>query len=357
MEDTNAQMEELKTRYNQLLNFRDNIDTLNTFEDDGAKVDIKEYEKLQLMLNNKIEENKSLQDVISKHTKEISDYRHKLIEESEKNNEHLKELTTQIKDLRQKNFELENKSIHSNKEMIMKATNEKNKKIFMLEERLKESKSVMSKLKKQMFQKDIQIRQDMDKEYISKNKDLAFRIEELQNENETLLKEIGRRDNALKEKQKEIDLVYQNMAHISTKIETKKLDNSVKKLEKQNTDLLELASSERLQFQDKVKKRDEIIIELEKERDNLISAISQLQRELSNANLSSPKERKSNGKENVAQIQEFLKEITILEKKLDKGRKELEKYAVRLHLMESKYLLTKISFLYFCLYDDSSSYL
>lgn len=109
-----------------------------------------------------------------------------------------------------------------------------------------------------------------------------------------------------------------------------------KKLEKENSDLLELASSERVQFQDKVKKRDEVIKDLEKERDKLISAISQLQRELSNANLSSPNERKSNGKENVAQIQEFLKEITLLEKKLDRGKKELERYAARLHLMESK---------------------
>jgi hypothetical protein len=125
LEDNNAQMEELKTRYNQILTFKDNIDTLNAYEDDGAKVDIKEYEKLQLMLSTKIEENKSFKDEISRYNKEISDYRHKLIDESEKNNEHLKELTNQIKDLRQKNFELENKNITTNKEIIMKATNEK----------------------------------------------------------------------------------------------------------------------------------------------------------------------------------------------------------------------------------------
>jgi hypothetical protein len=125
LEDNNAQMDELKTRYNQILTFKDNIDTLNAYEDDGAKVDIKEYEKLQLMLNTKIEENKSFKAEISRYNKEISEYRHKLIDESEKNNEHLKELTIQIKDLRQKNFELENKNITTNKEIIMKATNEK----------------------------------------------------------------------------------------------------------------------------------------------------------------------------------------------------------------------------------------
>jgi hypothetical protein len=125
LEDNNAQMDELKTRYNQILTFKDNIDTLNAYEDDGAKVDIKEYEKLQLMHNTKIEENKSFKAEISRYNKEISEYRHKLIDESEKNNEHLKELTIQIKDLRQKNFELENKNITTNKEIIMKATNEK----------------------------------------------------------------------------------------------------------------------------------------------------------------------------------------------------------------------------------------
>jgi hypothetical protein len=143
-----------------------------------------------------------------------------------------------------------------------------NKKIFMLEEKMKESKTVISKLKKQMFQKDIQIRQDVDKEHINKNKDLIFRIEELQNENETLQKEIGRRDNVIKEKQKEIDLVYENMAHISSKIENKKIDNSVKMLERQNTDLLDLASTEHSQLKNKIKKRELKIRELEKERDD-----------------------------------------------------------------------------------------
>jgi hypothetical protein len=143
-----------------------------------------------------------------------------------------------------------------------------NKKIFMLEEKMKESKTVISKLKKQMFQKDIQIRQDVDKEHINKNKDLIFRIEELQNENETLQKEIGRRDNVIKEKQKEIDLVYENMAHISSKIENKKIDNSVKMLERQNTDLLDLASTEHCQLKNKIKKRELKIRELEKERDD-----------------------------------------------------------------------------------------
>jgi phage host-nuclease inhibitor protein Gam len=213
----------------------------------------------------------------------------------------------------------------------------------MLEEKMKESKTVISKLKKQMFQKDIQIRQDVDKEHINKNKDLIFRIEELQNENETLQKEIGRRDNVIKEKQKEIDLVYENMAHISSKIENKKIDNSVKMLERQNTDLLDLASTEHSQLKNKIKKRELKIRELEKERDDWISTISQLQRELSNANLSSPNESKYTGKENVAEIKAFLQEITILERKLDKSKTELEKYAVRLHSMESKYYQCAIS--------------
>ena len=70
-----------------------------------------------------------------------------------------------------------------------------------------------------MLQKDLQLRQDLEKQYTNKNVDLGFRIEQLQETILNLEKEIQRRDTIIKEKQEENDLVYKKMKEISSKVE------------------------------------------------------------------------------------------------------------------------------------------
>ena len=107
IKDQQKQIEESKNKYIQLLNFSDSIDKLHSHNAEESKINEEDYEKIKVLLNSKIEENKSLIEENEKFKIEISGWKKKLMNESQQNNEYVKDLINQIKDLQEKNFEFQ----------------------------------------------------------------------------------------------------------------------------------------------------------------------------------------------------------------------------------------------------------
>lgn len=303
-----AQIEELKKKNEQLLSFMDNLGKLNT-EKDVNVVDTHEYEKLKVLCSTKSEEIKTLTEENERHKREVAEYRQKLTSEAESNNKTFKDLSQKIKELKVMNFQIESKILESNNKAVMAAAKEKNEQIFMLEEKLKEMKSVNSKLKKNSLQKEIQLRGDLDKEYQLKQKDLITKYEELENKNVNLVKLIERRDEKILQQQSEIEKVYAKLEQISSKIQNQDIDNNVKKLSKENVDMISLNSKLEYsvkKYQERVKRRDATIEDLKQEKAMLKSQIEELQSQITNFDYPS-KQPSSDDSQQKAELMEITK--------------------------------------------------
>jgi len=272
----------------QLLNFGESIGKLNTSASKEIEHEEEEFEKLKIIANTKTVENKSLLEELEKIKQEVNVWRNKLVDESERNNEYSKDLIVQIKDLQAKNFELQKADKKLKNDAVMNTLKEKNQMIFKLEEQLKDKQISINKLKKTFLQKEIQLREDLEKESQLKLKETSTRFDTLEDENKRLEQMLKRRESILEEKQQELKMVYSKMEEISSQIENKSLDNNFKKLSKHNSELVIEKSKLEAQvnsLSDKIKNREEIITNLEGERDNLFKKLFDEQRQFGSVEL------------------------------------------------------------------------
>lgn len=258
---------------------------------------------------------------------EISEWKKKLMHESQQNNEYVKGLISQLKELQEKNFELQKGNLKLKKyDALSNTLKERNERIFKLEEKLKEMNEISRKLKRNFLNKEIQLRADLEKEGFDKSKELSLKIEGLNESIKVLQQTIQRKDRLLEEKQEELRMMYNKMEEISNHIESKNVDSVVKKLSKDNSELIADKANKDVMLSnltEKLRKKDDIIAQLESERDELFKKIvnskpDSLQAEAKPSNMLISYNEKENSKE----LEQVKKTNKTLENALEKqGRK------------------------------------
>lgn len=310
-----------------MLNFTESIDKLQPQNTEETKISEEDYEKIKVLLNSKIEENKSVVEENDKFKIEISEWKKKLMQESQQNNEYVKGLISQLKDLQEKNFELQKSNLKLKKyDALSNTLKERNERIFKLEEKVKEMNDNSRKLKKNFLNKEIQLREDLEKEGFEKNKELSLKIEEFSETIKSLQQTIQRKDRLLDEKQDELMMMYNKMEEISNHIESKNVDSVVKKLSKENSELIVDKANKDVMISnltEKLKKKDETIANLESERDELFKRIVNYKRESYKAEANQQQISVfSNEKENSKELEQMKKSQKSLELAFEKqGRK------------------------------------
>lgn len=203
------------------------------------------------------------------------------MDESERNNKHSKELMNQIKELQTKNFELQKANKKAVSEHVVNQLKDKNEQIFKLEEKLKDAISTSRKLKKHYYEKELQIKQDCEKESQQRLKKTLSKMDEKELENKNLLKIIQQKDEKLDELKNEVNLVYSKMHEISAQIQSKNIDENYKKLHEDNMQIKfenSKLEAKTKSLEDNIKKRDKTIKQHETERDSLIKKLFEAQR-------------------------------------------------------------------------------
>ena len=310
-----------------MLNFTESIDKLQPQNTEETKISEEDYERIKVLLNSKIEENKSVVEENDKFKIEISEWKKKLMQESQQNNEYVKGLISQLKDLQEKNFELQKSNLKLKKyDALSNTLKERNERIFKLEEKVKEMNDNSRKLKKNFLNKEIQLREDLEKEGFEKNKELSLKIDEFSETIKSLQQTIQRKDRLLDEKQDELMMMYNKMEEISNHIESKNVESVVKKLSKENSELIVDKANKDVMISnltEKLKKKDETIANLESERDELFKRIVNYKRESYKAEVNQQQISVfSNEKENSKELEQMKKSQKSLELAFEKqGRK------------------------------------
>ena len=269
------------------------------------------------------------------------------MQESQQNNEYAKDLINQIKDLQEKNFELQKNNLKLKKYDAMTNTlKERNERIFKLEEKLKEATEISRKLKKSFLNKEIQLRSDLEKESLEKSKEQSLKIEELNENIKVLQQTLIRKDKMLDDKQEELMMVYKKMEDISSHIESKNVDSVVKKLSKENSELIADKANKEIiisNLNEKMRKRDETIAQLEAERDDLFKKIVNNKPDNLHTDIKPSQNSGFSDKENSIEIDQMRKYNKSLEIEKERLIKKQEDLIHRLTTMEtSNIALTSI---------------
>lgn len=257
----------------------------------------------------------------------------KLVEESEKNNEYVKSILDKNKALQTKYNELERKCVEFKKHADTNFQ-KKNEEIFKLQEKIKLLCVEKSKIKKLMMQKEVDIRSQVESQNLENSKELVMKNESLRIEVDKLNKKLIDYEGIIKDKAKEVALVYQKMEQIANRIETKQVDSNFKKLVKENSHLitenskLEVAVNS---LSEKLSRREKTIKELKADRDHLTSKLSEFHRQTPSEDVVLPI---SDNKENVEQLKSMERQTQSYLKKIAQLKHNLEMYANKLEQME-----------------------
>jgi chromosome segregation ATPase len=328
-----AEIEELKNKNLQLLNFTDSLGRLNTEQQQHPQANQEEYNKLKILFESKSEEVKGFKEEAERYKDEVKEWRKKLVEESEKNNEYVKSILDKNKNLQTKYNEFERKCIDFKKHADNNFQ-KKNEEIFKLQEKIKTFVVEKSKMKKLMVQKEIEIRSQVENQNLGNNKELVMKNENLRNEVDNLNRKLIDYEGIIKEKAKEVAMVYQKMEQIANQIETKQVDSNFKKLVKENSHLitenskLEVAVNS---LNDKLKRREKTIKELKVDRDQLTSKLSEYHRLMPSDEVVSSS---SDNKENFEQLKSMERQTQSYLNKIAQLKHSLEMYASKLEQME-----------------------
>jgi len=330
-----SQIEIQKTKNTQLLEMIDNLGELDKAQESKPEFTQEEYDNIKIRLESRIEENKTLKNEKNILENEVSEWRKKIVEDSEKNNDYVKGLITQIKEMHIKNSTMEKKSGDFRKQ-VESAMKQKNEEIFKLQEKIKATVIDFKKLKKKSIQKNLDRKSSMD---INSGyyKELAYKIEDMQNDLNLKDRTIKDYELIIKEKTDEISLVYQKMDQIADKIKNKNIDSNLKKLTKDNQELMSANSKLEIEVKtlsDKVKRREKLISDVEKEKDKLTENANEYRKQLTELQFDPSTQKSPDSQRMLVEFKKIQKENGMFSNKIELYKEKISKQTTRLDSMQ-----------------------
>jgi len=313
----------------------DNLGELDKAQESKPEFTQEEYDNIKIRLESRIEENKTLKNEKNILENEVSEWRKKIVEDSEKNNDYVKGLITQIKEMHIKNSTMEKKSGDFRKQ-VESAMKQKNEEIFKLQEKIKATVIDFKKLKKKSIQKNLDRKSSMD---INSGyyKELAYKIEDMQNDLNLKDRTIKDYELIIKEKTDEISLVYQKMDQIADKIKNKNIDSNLKKLTKDNQELMSANSKLEIEVKtlsDKVKRREKLISDVEKEKDKLTENANEYRKQLTELQFDPSTQKSPDSQRMLVEFKKIQKENGMFSNKIELYKEKISKQTTRLDSMQ-----------------------